>query len=65
MTDKEIIRHKICKFQKYFNDGEGFYDGWWCNNPECKCDSKTQYCPHFPSETYNCEYYVEGVEYEY
>lgn len=62
MADKEhISEHKVCKYQYYWNDDEGC-DGWMCWNPELK-DYRD--CPHFPSETYNCKFYVEGDNYEY
>lgn len=61
MTDKEYItEHKVCKHQFYWSDGEGF-DGWICYNPKIKSYID---CPYFPSETYNCKFYVEGENYE-
>lgn len=64
MTDNKPIKHKVCRYQEYYFDGE-YLDGWWCNNSECQCKSQTEECPYFPSETYNCEYYIEGDNYDY
>lgn len=58
MTDKQIIKHKVCKFQNYWSDEVGC-DGWWCDN--CKNTGFID-CPHFPSETFECIYYEEGDE---
>lgn len=60
MTDKEQIKHKVCKYQYYWSNEVGC-DGWLCENPGRKDDID---CPHFPSETHNCKFYVEGEDYE-
>lgn len=60
MADKEI-RHKVCKYTRYYSDGEGFYDGWWCENENCPDEE----CDYFTNDTYKCKYYVEGDNYDY
>ncbi len=62
MTDKQTIKHKVCGFQIYLSDDEGFIDGYFCKNIK---ETGIFDCPFFPSETYNCTYYVEGDEYDY
>lgn len=57
---EQIIKQKVCKYQYYWSDDVGC-DGWYCQNPEQKGDTD---CPYFPSDTYNCQIYVEGESYE-
>lgn len=61
MTDKQIIKHKVCKFQEYWSDDVGC-DGWLCLNNK---STGSWDCTYFPSETYRCKHYVEGDEYDY
>lgn len=62
MTDKQIIKHKVCEYQVYLDDGEGFMDGFFCHNTR---QTRVIDCPYLPSETYKCKHYVEGDEYDY
>ena len=62
MTDKQIQEHKVCEFQIYLSDDEGFIDGYFCNGTK---ETGIIDCPYFPSETYKCKHYVEGEEYDY